>query len=317
MRPRPAQRVPPAVRAFLRRELAAGRMVLFTGAGFSSLARDKSGKRHVPTGAPLADELWRLCFGGDKRDGSSLADLYAHALASRPRPLAALIEQRLRVDERTLPSLYETWLTMPWRRVYTLNVDDLATVTAARFRLPRRVRALSALREGVEDTMLRVDRDQLDIIHLNGVVDDGPERITFSTMQYAGRLAQRCAFYSQLVCDFTEYPVLFVGTKLDEMPLWQHLELSGAREKLDGSPPGLLVTQQVTRARQCVLESLNIRWVAMDVRTFADEVLASLRDEVVEPGLRALARTRAVHRAPAARGSREIDESRSSATDLH
>ena len=87
-------------------------MVLFTGAGFSSLARDKSGKRHVPTGAPLADELWQLCFGGEKRDGSSLADLYAHALASRRRALAALIEQRLRVDGRTLPSLYETWLTM-------------------------------------------------------------------------------------------------------------------------------------------------------------------------------------------------------------
>lgn len=273
-------------------------MVLFTGAGFSSLARDKSGRRHVPTGQPLADELWQLCFPGEKRDASSLADLYAHALASQPRALAALIEQRLRVDPRTLPSLYETWLRMPWRRVYTLNVDDVATVTAERFRLPRRVRALSALREGAEDTMLQIDRDELDIIHLNGVVGDGPERITFSTMQYAGRLAQRCAFYSQLVRDFAEYPVLFVGTKLDEMPLWQHLELAGVREQLDESPPALLVTEHVTRARQCVLDELNIRWVAMDVRTFAEELLAPLRDEVVEAGLDALARTRAVHRAP-------------------
>ena len=164
--------------------------------------------------------------------------------------------------------------------------------------------------------MLRINRNQLDIIHLNGVVGDGPERITFSTMQYAGRLAQRCAFYSQLVRDFTEYPVLFVGTKLDEMPLWQHLELSGAREQLEESPPGLLVTQHVTRARQCVLEALDIRWVAMDVRTFADEVLAPLRDEVIEPGLRALARTRAVHRAPAARESRDIDAVHASAADL-
>jgi hypothetical protein len=321
MRRPPPHSVPPTVRAFLRRELAAGRMVLFTGAGFSSLARDQSGKRDVPTGAPLGDELWQLCFGREKRDASSLADLYAHALASRPRALAALIEQRLRVDRRTLPSIYETWLTMPWRRVYTLNVDDLATVTAERFGLQRRLRVLSALREGVEDTMLRVDRDQLDIIHLNGLVDDGPERITFSTMQYAGRLAQRCAFYSQLVRDFTEYPVLFVGTKLDEMPLWQHLELAGAREKLDESPPGLLVTQHVTRARQCVLESLQIRWVAMDVRTFADEVLAPLADEVIEPGLRALARTRAVHRAAAAGESRATEaqgnESHEAGAELH
>jgi hypothetical protein len=199
---------------------------------------------------------------------------------------------------------------MPWRRVYTLNVDDLATVTAARFGLSRRVRALSALREGVEDTMLHVARDQLDVIHLNGIVDDGPEGITFSTVQYAGRLAQRCAFYSQLVRDFAEYPVLFVGTRLDETPLWQHLELSGVREQLDETPPGLLVTQQVTRARQCVLAALNIQWVAMDVRRFAEEVLAPLRDEVLAPGLRAIERTRAVHRAATNRSHPAADSAR-------
>ena len=145
--------------------------------------------------------------------------------------------------------------------------------------------------------MLRVDREQFDIIHLNGIVDDGPERITFSTVQYAGRLAQRCAFYSQLVRDFAEYPVLFVGTRLDESPLWQHLELAGLREQIDETPPGLLVTQHVTRARQCVLAALNIRSLAMDARSFAEEVLAPMRDEVVEPGLRALARTQARQRA--------------------
>jgi hypothetical protein len=273
-------------------------MVLFTGAGFSSLARDRQGRRHVPTGEPLADELWQLCFPGQRRDGSSLADLYAHALATRRRRLAALIDCRLRVDGRTLPRFYETWFALPWRRVYTLNVDDLATVTAARFGLGRRVRALSALQDGVEDTMLRVGRDTLDIIHLNGIVDDGPERITFSTVQYAGRLAQRSALYSQLVRDFAEYPVLFVGTKLDESPLWQHLELAGLREQIDDTPPGLLVTQQVTRARQCLLAALNIRWLALDVRSFADEVLAPLVDEVLEPGLRALEATRTQHRAP-------------------
>lgn len=293
--------VPRGVRDFLARELAGGRMVLFTGAGFSSLARDRQGRRRVPTGEPLADELWRLCFPGEPRDASSLADLYAHALATRRRRLAALLDRRLRVDARTLPRFYETWFAMPWRRVYTLNVDDLATVTAARFGLGRRLRALSALRDGVEDTMLRADREQLDIIHLNGLVDDGPERITFSTVQYAGRLARRCAFYSQLVRDFAEYPVLFVGTKLDESPLWQHLELSGLRDQIDETPPGLLVTQHVTRARQCVLAGLNIRWLAMDVRSFAEEVLAPLRDEVLEPGLRALDATRARHRAAPAR----------------
>lgn len=278
-------------------------MILFTGAGFSSLARDASGKRRVPTGAQLADELWRIEYGDEPRDGSSLQDLYAHTLRTRRAELQALLDGRLRVCGRLLPRFYEMWFAMPWRRIYTLNVDDLATAAAARFRLPRRVRALSALRDGVEDTMLCVDREQLDIIHLNGLIDDGPERITFSTVQYAGRLAQRCAFYSQLVRDFHDYPVLFVGTKLDESPLWQHLEIQGIREDVTKTPPGLLVTQHVTRARQSLLASLNIRWLAMDVRTFAEEVLAPVRDEVLEAGLAALEATRTVH--PAARGPHE------------
>jgi hypothetical protein len=289
--------LPDGVRDFLRRELAGGRMVLFTGAGFSSLARDAEGRRRVPTGPQLADELWDLCFDGDERDGSTLSDLYAYALATRPGPLRALLDRRLRVDARRLPRFYETWFSLPWRRVYTLNVDDLATATASRFTLPRKLRVLSALEDGVEDTMLRVGRDELDIIHLNGTIDDGPARITFSTVQYADRLARRCAFYSQLVRDFAEYPVLFVGTKLDESPLWQHLELAGVRDQVHDTPPGILVTQAVTRARQCLLAALNIRWLRMDVRRFAEEVLAPLAAEVIAPGLQALERTRTTHRA--------------------
>lgn len=294
-----SREIPRAVLEGLRRDLAAGRMILFTGAGFSSLARDASGRRRVPTGDQLAGELWHLSFPGARRDDSSLQDLYAHALMAHPGRLRTLVDRRLRVCSRQLPRFYETWFSLPWRRVYTLNVDDLAAAAAQRFELPRRLRTLSALRDGVEDTMLRIDAEQLDIIHLNGTVDDGPERITFSTVQYAARLVQRCAFYSQLVRDFAEYPVLFVGTKLDETPLWQHLEMGGIREQVEDSPPGLLVTQHVTRARRSLLESLNIRWLAMDVRTFADEVLAPLREEVLRPGLSALERTRAVHPAMA------------------
>lgn len=300
------------VAAYLQRELRGGRMVLFTGAGFSSLARDSQGRRRVPTGTQLAGELWQLCFPGERRDASSLQDLYQHALRTHPQKLRALLDRRLHVSPRRLPRFYARWLAMPWRRIYTLNVDDLATVAALKLGLPRRLRTLSARRDGVEDTMLHVSAEELDVIHLNGIVDDGPERITFSTVQYAGRLAQRCAFYSQLVRDFAEYPVLFVGTRLDETPLWQHLELEGVRQSVCDSPPAVLVTQHVTRARQSLLESLAIRWLPMDVRAFATDVLAGISDEVIDDGLSALDRTRAHHPPSAATGAddeAERDES--------
>src|SRR3954466_4957861 len=111
--------LPREVVDYLRRELAGGRMVLFTGAGFSSLARDSGGRRRVPTGDQLADDLWQLSFPDERRDGSTLQDLYEHALATQPRELEALIERRLRVNAARLPRFYETWMAMPWRRVYT------------------------------------------------------------------------------------------------------------------------------------------------------------------------------------------------------
>jgi hypothetical protein len=288
--------VPPDVCDFLRRELGAGRMVLFTGAGFSACARDRGGRRRVPTGKPLADELWQLCFPGERRDSSTLQDLFQHPLATRRAALAALHDRRLRVSLTGLPPFYRTWFALPWRRVYTLNVDDLELAAARRFELPRRVRSLSALRPGVQDTMLRVDAGVLDVIHLNGAIDDGPEGITFSTVQYAEQLVTGSAFYSQLVRDFVRYPMLLVGTRLDESPLWQHFERAGVHAGRRRTPPGLLVTERVSRARQSLLASLDIRWLAIGVEAFATEVLAQLED-VVSAGLAALDRTRVAQRA--------------------
>jgi hypothetical protein len=282
--------VPAAVRELMRESLASGSMVLFTGAGFSTLAHDAGGKRRVPTGAAVADELWRLCFPDEQRDASTLQDLFQHALMTQRDRLAQLLDRRLRVAEHDLPEAYRLWFEMPWRRMYTLNVDDLEVAVSKRFPMRRKLRALSALRPDASDALLRVDARTLDVIHLNGVVDDGPEGITFSTMQYAERLAGQCAFYSQLVRDFARYPMLFAGTRLDESPLWQAFELLGARERAASTPPGLLVTESVTRARRSLLESLNISWLAMDVRAFAEEVLAPLAD-VIPAGLAALDRT--------------------------
>ena len=283
--------VPTSVMEFLRQELSTGRMVLFTGAGFSTVAHDVTGQRRVPTGTAFADELWRLCFPDEQRDGSTLQDLFQHALHQHRDRLAELVHRRLRVSSDRLPPFYRQWFDMPWRRIYTLNVDDLEDAAASRFELRRNVRVLSALRRDASDAMLRVDGSTLDVIHLNGTVDDGPEGITFSTLQYADRLAGQCAFYTQLVRDFARYPMLFVGTKLEESPLWRALEMAGMRERVHASPPGLLVTREVTRARRSLLESLHIAWLPMDVQQFAEEVLASMAD-VIPQGLAALDRTR-------------------------
>jgi hypothetical protein len=273
---------------YLRGELARGRPVLLTGAGFSCDARDLDG-RPVPTGREMADELWPLCFPGEPRDeASTLQDLYQAALHRCPDDLARLLERRLSIDAATLPAHYRTWFSMPWRRVYTLNVDDVERAAARRFELPRRIVAVSALRPGGRDPAARSPPGELEVVHLNGIADDGADRVTFATTQYGRRIAGSDPWYARLVADLLELPVVLVGTRLDESPFWQNLE----HVRPDGSSPrrrprSFLVAPHISRARQALLEDFQVTWLPLSADRFARDVLAPIAD-VIPLGLAAL-----------------------------
>jgi hypothetical protein len=92
-------------------------------------------------------------------------------------------------------------------------------------------------------------------------------------MQYASRLCSRDREYERLVTDLEQAPFVFVGTTLDEVVLWQHVELH--RRAIGGMPrrpPSYLISTSLTRARQVLLESLGIRWIRSTIEAFANEV---------------------------------------------
>lgn len=288
---------------YLAGELGGGRAVLFTGAGFSRDARDGDG-RPIPSGAELADELWRICFGDAPRDESELEDLFEHALLRAPGELDALVRRRLVVDPESVPPYYAMWLGLPWRLAYTLNVDDVELAVARRFALPRPVVPCSALAARADASACPAPGDALWFVHLNGCVADAPRGITFSRSQYAGRLASQDAFYERLTDDLLKWPFAFVGTKLDESPLWQNLE---RRASLDGAegvrrPRSFLVTSRLDRARRALLEHVRIEWIQSSAEQFASTVLAPIAADAGARGLAALraARGAAIRRARAA-----------------
>ena len=215
----------------LARLARSGDAVLFTGAGFSCDASDAGGAP-VPDSRTMTRELWQLCFGEtDEPDASTLADLYDVAMRCASDGLRAYVERRLRVGS-PLPEYYRAWFGAPWRRIYTLNVDDLEDVAARQFdlRLP-------------------------EVIHLNGKVGGGVEELTFSTLQYAARLASREKVYERLAADLAATPFVFVGTTLDEAVLWKHTDLSD-------HPRSYIITPHLPRARIELLAALGIEWIA-------------------------------------------------------
>ncbi len=275
----------------LKSQLSRGEVILFTGAGFSLGARNRGGAQ-LPTVHELKAGLWEIAFPGESFDDeSALGDVFDVALRTAATRTRALLEERLRVDASALSNEYGVWFSMPWARAYTLNIDDLDEAVSRTFDLPRELLVVSAIAQEPVTS-----REALLSVHLNGTLADFPN-VTFSQPQYGERLAQTDLWYQALVRDVHASPVLFVGTSLDEPPLWQHIELRGRRGTGRELRPGsYLVTPSLTPARRALLQHhFNVDWIPMTHEEFAEQVLSSLADAQRE-GIEAV--TQRARRAP-------------------
>jgi hypothetical protein len=274
------------------------RPILFTGAGFSLGARNISGEV-LPLASALRTMLWGLCFPGTTvEDGSSLQDLYEHALRRNRTKLGELLTRQLTTDPGSVPDWYRTILSMPWQRCYTLNVDDLEQAVSSRFDLPRRPVSISATDDNNRAAPRALDRTgELEFVHLNGTVQDIPDRITFSTTQYAERLARPEAWYLRFASDLLTSPVIFIGTRLDESPLWQHLTLRlsrGGPELRELRHRSYLVTPALDRARLALLAEFNVEHIPMGAEDFVAQILAPM-EAAARRGLEYLTSEARVH----------------------
>lgn len=267
-------------------QIGRGETVLFTGAGFSLAATSTSGEP-LASVAALRRELWRLAFPSSALDDdSTVGEIYDNATRRAGNAVGRLCARLFTVDPGSLPDCYRIWFAGPWYRMYTLNVDDVEEAASRRFELPRRILSVSALGDATPSN----SRNDLHCVHLNGRVSDFP-RMTFSPREYGERTARPDPWYQHMVADITSKPVLFVGTVLDEPPLWQHLAMRGARQRRTKElrPGSYLVSPSLSLARQGLLKDLNIDWVPMGQEEFADTVLRPL-DDAYRRGHEALAR---------------------------
>lgn len=271
----------PSTFARLRSQVEQGDLILFTGAGFSLAASDRAGNP-LPSVRALKEMLWDIALPSDPFDStSSLGDVYEIAVRARRTAVADLLRSRFSVDPNALPPFYETVMNFPWRRVYTLNVDDLELAVASRFALRRAIRSLSALDDGHIDSRPGAG-NPMEVVHLNGRAASGnPDLVTFSELQYAQRIANQEPFYSRCVTELASKPFVFIGTELREVPLWQHMELRRRRSQVgrDFRPTSILVTPQLDAARAAKLAALRIEWYQGTAEQFATEVLGALTAE--------------------------------------
>jgi hypothetical protein len=254
------------------------RPILFTGAGFSLGVKNVLGYE-LPTYSDLEQELWQICFpGAPFEDTSSLQDLYDEALRRHRTDLKKRMTQLLTTNPDSLQDWYETIFSFPWQRCYTLNIDDVDQSVNRRFRLDRGLAPISAVSDPASTSHPDPFRN-LQVVHLNGTLEDIPEGVTFSVSQYADRLSRKEPWYMTFVADLLTSPVVFIGTRLDEPPLWQHLMMRhgpGTRQMRELRHRSYLVTPKLDRAKEALLTDFNVVWVPMTAEEFTTSVLAKL-----------------------------------------
>ena len=222
--------------------------------------------------------LWHLCFPNDDFDTTTqLQDIFDTALATRRRQLTQLMQQNFSVNADSCPDWYGRLLTMPWLRIYTLNVDNLVQQVLSTQRTSRRVRTISAV--GATDPIF--DNSAISVIHLNGQLDDVPEDVTFTRSQYALRTDRERA-YTQLRNDLFFRSVVFIGSSMEEGPLWQHLEMRGPptqRGEKEIRPRSYLIVPTLNRSKQALLSRHNVAWLPMSTLQFCKSILDDMVEE--------------------------------------
>lgn len=260
--------------AHLRTQFSRGLPILFTGAGFSKDAVNKLGYR-LPSSPELARRLWSIPFGGEEYDeDSQLQDVFDSALDRNKTETERVVRQLLTVEAEKCPDYYYNLFSMPWRKIYTLNIDDLIEKVLHRTEFQRSIRSISATTDHISD----VSDNVLNVIHLNGRLEDLPDKVTFGRMQYATRPSHD-PFYDHLRHDLSMKPVVFIGSRLEEGAMWQHFAMRGrspTRDEKEFRPRSYLVVPELNASKRALLSRFNIVWLKMTGEEFLSKVLEPL-----------------------------------------
>lgn len=257
--------------------LLKGTAILVTGAGFSHGAVDCWGE-NLPLGRQLAKSIWPIGFGDAPFDqDSTLGEIFRIAQRRSGNALRDQLERLFSVDRSRLPVRYSDWFAMPWKRIYTLNIDDLDSAVQAAQNGPE-LHILSAFDSTPGDERPMTTS----VVHLNGRLADYPA-VTFDPPAYGLRTSTPDSWYQQFIVDTVTRPTLYIGTVLDEPPIWHYLSQRGLKGgSSETRPRSWLFTKNLPVARRELLAGFNINLVEAYEEEVHLNVIAPYRDQLLK-----------------------------------
>lgn len=221
---------------------------LLLGAGASLGAKNARGVS-IPAAEGLIDMLRSEFPDALIEDGNSLQRAYQRAVQN------AGADAVWRFLKKVFGSAdHEEWFTQlteyPWRRVWTLNIDDTFERS-----FPRGVRARIMGHRSIDWHEEYSESDSLQIIHLHGSIQ-GPEPspLIFSFSEYAAAATKRPVWDSMLRGSVSAQPFIILGARGLDDP---DLEAILLGNKPQHRAPSIVVNPHITPGQRREFESLG------------------------------------------------------------
>lgn len=164
--------------------------------------------------------------------------------------------------------------------MYTINIDSLFTSAQVKFNFDREVTTIS----NYIQSQRQIDPSKkLIVTYLHGMLEDIPDRVTFSQEQYSETIAVPNAYYATLASEMLQFPFLFIGTQLDEQALWHYIQLRKKRESSkvfsECRPKSFIVAPELSSYKIELLKAYNITWIPHTWEKFCEKFLTPLEEE--------------------------------------
>lgn len=255
----------------LREVLVNGNPMLFLGAGFSYGSKNSYGD--MATGNTLKNEIYNI-FVKDTIEDSyekevkqfTLQELCGYVndhLKKKDELKSYLIKRFQDVEPASFHYLLSKY---PWKKIYTVNIDDLVEHICYKNHIDFVVQNVSKEKPV---------KDELEYVKLHGCVNAPDEPLIFSKTEYDNLISSRLNFkHNNLISDIQNENFIFVGASLDERDIDYYIsqyENAGhfRRGKLFFIEPYPTLKLQMRVEK---LEGTIIKWNAEEFLKFVEKI---------------------------------------------
>ena len=262
--------------------LVRGRYQVLLGAG-ASLGAKGGDKSELPTGPGLTSELQRE-FGLEGLGQTTLAEVFELAQGKKQAEGLDRYSYLQRRFSNCTPSWQGRLLQFRWRRIWTLNIDDVVEQAALKIPVANRLFELRGYSWRDEFRETDVDRAEVPIVHLHGRAFSpasgkrSEPDLVFAILEYLQARGREHKWHHNFGANFSVEPFVVVGAKLvDEIDLADFLR-RGNESQSTHKLPSIVVLKEVEEHRARLLAT----WGLSVHEGTAEDFFSRLAEEVAK-----------------------------------